>query len=202
MEDETRRALRVVDRALRDAFPTDFHKRCLYAAFGTRDVLRARGVPAVIVGGDFRCFMMSRDRKRATLEGFGGSAERNQPSHFWLECDGRRLDLGPHYLPRESQYPVVSVPVVRWSMQSELPSFLRYTPNVFYDRDAVLNSTAEVIERMAQFVERCYTLDRSMKPIPAKWDWELTDMTSLKSAASRGDRWAQGAIRYLSIIQG
>lgn len=200
IEDETRRALRVVDKALRDFFPHDFHKRCMYAAFGIRDVLRDRGIVAEIVGGDFRCFMLSRDRKLPTIEGFGGSKQGGQPSHFWLECDGRLLDLGPHYLPKESPHPVVATPVVRWRLRAELPLFVRYEPKIRYDRDAVLDSTPEVNQRMAVFVDRCRGLARSTKPLPSRWDWELTDMASVESAASRGDRWAQGAIRYLSFV--
>lgn len=200
MEDETRRALRVVDKALRDFFPNDYFKRCMYAAFGIRDVLRARGIAAEIVGGDFKCFMLSRDRQGHAMDGFGGSKQGGLPSHFWLECEGFLLDLGPHYLPKKSKHPFVAAPAVRWRLRASLPNFIQYQPTQRYGRKTVLASTNEVNARMAVFVELCCKLDRSTKPLPSRWDWELTDMASVESAASRGDRWAQGAIRYLSYV--
>ena len=61
------RILGVVDAALRVTFPDDYDARCMYAAFGVRDLVRAAGQPAEILSGDFLCFSVSKDGREALM---------------------------------------------------------------------------------------------------------------------------------------
>lgn len=119
------RILAVVDAALRATFPDDFDARCMYAAFGVRDMLREAGQPAEILAGDFLCFSVSKDGQEALMEGFGAHAT-TPPSHFWVEAAGRRLDLGPSYLPRRSRLDAAAIPPLNWGLSEPLPVYLRY----------------------------------------------------------------------------
>jgi hypothetical protein len=54
----------LVADAVRQEFPTDYYKRCMYAALGIAALIRDRGVDARTAGGDFLAFVMSRDGRR------------------------------------------------------------------------------------------------------------------------------------------
>lgn len=73
------RIFAVVDRCLRKTFPTDYHKRCAYAALGVRALLDELGLAAAVVGGDSAAFIVARDNSRAGLAGFAFNAD--QSSH-------------------------------------------------------------------------------------------------------------------------
>lgn len=196
-QDDITRCLAVVDQVLRTTFPDNFDQRCMYAAFGIRDLLRLRGISAEIVGGDVLCFVLSQDARQSTLQGFG-NASSELPSHFWLESDGVLLDLGPHYLPRGSSYPALAMPVVRWPLKAELPLFLRYRRRIRYHADVQLQQPDPAItRRMNTFLARCFEHDRSGQPVKTDWTWELTGMPAVRQAAQRGDRWARGAFLFL-----
>src|ERR1700686_4584001 len=86
-QDSITRSLIIVDQTLREVFPDDFDQRCMYAAFGLRLLLKQVGLKPQIIGGDFLCFVLSTDSRKATLQGFG-SHTSPKPSHYWVEADG------------------------------------------------------------------------------------------------------------------
>jgi hypothetical protein len=103
------------------------------------------------------------------------------------------LDLGVHYLPRESSHPIVAMPIVRWALHEPLPHYLRYRK---VERATEMRPDSHIAERLADFVSRCDRHDQSLPshvPLPA---WTLTGPASLRAAARRGDVWARGATHF------
>jgi hypothetical protein len=193
-QDPITRNLAIVDQTLREVFPDDFDKRCMYTVFGLRYLLTEAGLSPQIVGGDFLCLMLSTDNRKTTLQGFGGGTVG--PSHFWIEANGILIDLGACYLPRGSSYAAVPTPVIRWPLSIPLPHFLRYQAHIRYHYDVALHSDVTITQRMDEFLERCrirsQTETRQLK-LPS---WELTGHASLKSAAQKGSIWARTAIVF------
>jgi len=189
---ELERVLAAVDAALRQTFPHDFDTRCMYAAFGVRDLLRAAGERAQIIAGDFLCFSVSRDGRSALMEGFG-KMDANPPAHFWVEAAGRRLDLGPHYLPRRSRMEVAAIPPVCWSLGSPLPHYARYRERQRFDFDVELSPADPLVERLREFRSIC-----AQQPAASPhWRWMLRSQGSVTAAARDGDTWAKNALLFL-----
>jgi hypothetical protein len=195
-QDPIARSLAIVDKALRAAFPDDFDKRCMYAAFGLRSLLQEAGLSPEIVGGEFLCLALSPDGKRATLQGFG-KPNSQEPSHYWVELGKTLIDVGPHYLPRNSSHPSVPIPFVRWSLAAPLPRFLRYRAVIRYDPHVTLVSDAEILNRMDDFLARCQQENQAATGEVKLPTWQLKDMASLQYAAQRGDPWARGTSMFL-----
>lgn len=195
------RVLCVVDRSLRKEFPDDFHKRCLYAAFGVHALLRDRGYSPNIVGGDFSAFVVSRDGMQASMQGYSSRGASSEPSHYWTELDGSIIDLGPSYLPYESRYPALSMPVACWEMSHRLPKALQYHPEVWHGVEAELDPASPAAIRKEKFVEQCRQRDKSPMVNPKLNSWLLRSMVSIEDSAKRGDRWAAGAIRFEQMAQ-
>lgn len=191
---EVERILSVVDAALREYFPNDYDARCMYAAFGIRDLLRAAGESAQIVYGDLLCFSVSSDGREAQLEGFGTS-DTSRPSHFWVEAAGRRLDLGPYYLPRQSRLEAVQTPPVCWTISAPTPFYLRYRTHQRNHPDVELPPDDQLTERLSAFRATCARLSNT-NPVPG-WRWLLRSPGSVTAAARTGDRWAIGALKFL-----
>jgi hypothetical protein len=186
--------LTTVANALRVEFPDDFHKRCMYAAWGVRSLLTDTGVRAEIIGGDFVAFVVSRDGTRAGMQGFAHS--KDQCSHFWVEASGRLIDLGPYFLPNESSYEVVQMPAVAWELSQQLPRYLRYRIQKRFGQDAPLNKDPTINARGAAFVERCHGIAHSSN-VPSKFPtWIVTGPASVEIAANRKVPWAIGATRF------
>lgn len=158
-------------------------------------LLKEVGVSAKIVFGDMLCFTLSSDAKRPSMEGYGNN-ESAEPAHFWVEADGHLLDLGPHYLPREARRHIAPMPLVRWSLDKPLPHYLRYRER---GRELVdIRPEPSIVDRVADFLERCHTYRRS-HPNPVTLPrWELIDSSSLQAAARSGDVWARGAWLFAS----
>lgn len=194
-EDVTTRALALTDVSLRAFFPNDFHKRCMYAAFGLSSLLQDSGVSAQVIGGDFLCALVSSDGTQMSLQGFGSSGQ-GEPSHFWVETQGFTLDLGPTYLPYESRYPAPSPPIIRWPVSSSLPAFLAYRERVRLAEDVVISSP-EIRQRNAEFVACCRQMNRSEAGRMLPNAWQLKDYQSLRYAASKKDPWALAASEFL-----
>lgn len=190
------RILGVVDAALRVTFPDDYDARCMYAAFGVRDLVRAAGQPAEILAGDFLCFSVSKDGREALMEGFGKPAA-NPPSHFWVEAAGRRLDLGPSYLPRRSRFDAAPIPPLNWGLSAPLPLYLRYRERQRCHPDVELAPDDPLAERLSQFRSTCASLAASTPTPP--WSWLLYGPGAVARAARTGDRWAQGALHFLKV---
>ncbi|MEA2893500.1 MAG: hypothetical protein QOI05_4293 [Bradyrhizobium sp.] len=188
------RTLAIVDRSLRSEFPDDYHKRCMYAAFGTSALLQDAGHQASIVGGDFVALVVATSGQRAGLQGFGFG--ENEPSHYWVTLGDKIIDLGPYYLPRDSRYPAQPLPMVAWSPAEALPRYLRYRAEIAYDPAARLNSTPEIESRMAAFLTRCRNRFAEQRGQPKIPHWILTGDSSLVTAASSGDAWARNALRF------
>lgn len=188
------RALATVDAALRQFFPEDFDARCMYAAFGVRDLLRAAGQPAEIVYGDFLCFMTSQDGRDALFTGFG-TADGDRPSHFWVEAAGYRLDLGPYYLVRQARFRAAPIPPLCWKLAAPLPIYLRYRVLQRCDPDVELPPGDPLVERVAGFRAKC--LEVSADAPAAPWPWALTNPGAVTQAARAGDVWASGALHVL-----
>ncbi|MFJ0454189.1 hypothetical protein [Bordetella bronchiseptica] len=197
-QDPITRSLALVDKVLRETFPDDFDKRCMYAAFGLRRLLHETGLTPVIVGGQFMCLVISPDGKRATVQGFGSpNAPTQEPSHYWVEVGQTLVDLGPHYLPRRSSHPAAPIPFIRWPLQIGLPPFLRYQATVRYDPDVMLASDEAITARMNDFLTRCQQESQEAIGDAKIPGWQFRDMPSLQYAAQRGDVWARGAMFFI-----
>lgn len=196
--DPVTRSLAIVDKALRAAFPDDFDRRCMYAAFGLRQLLQEAGQTVQIVGGQFLCLVVSPDGSRATFQGFGTpSAQAPEPSHYWVEVGQTLVDLGPHYLPRRSSHRAAPMPLLRWSLQTNLPSFLRYKEAVRYDQNVELIADNAISKRMDDFLLRCQQESRSATGDVKLPSWQFRDLGSLQYAVQRGDAWARGAMSFI-----
>lgn len=192
------RTLSVVDKALRKEFPGDYDKRCLYAAFATCALLQDAGFDAALAGGDFVAFVVASSGERAGLQGFGyGSTE---PSHYWVEVEDTIVDLGPHYLPRGSSFPVSPMPLIAWRLADELPLYLRYRAHMRYDPAVQLQSDPAIMARKDRFVSECRAKYRAQMGQPKLPRWLLTGPDAVLAAALAGDSWAQNALRFASGI--
>ena len=193
---EHERILAVVDAALRATFPDDFDARCMYAAFGVRDLLRAAGQPAEILAGDFLCFSVSKDGKEALMEGFGAQAAA-PPSHYWVEAAGRRLDLGPSYLPHRSRLDAAAIPPLNWGLSEPLPVYLRYRERQRWHPDVELPPGDPLAERLDRF--RSGLAQAAGAPPAPDWPWVLHGSGAVTRAARGGDPWAMGALRFVKV---
>lgn len=188
------RLLTTVVRSIRKEFPTDFYKRCSYAAFATRALLLDAGVESEIVGGDFMAFIVSKNGARAGMQGFGFGKE--QCSHFWTIADGHLIDVGPHLLPHDSSYPIAAMPLVAWNMSSTLPAYLRYRPLERFPADAVMSKTPEQNERCDRFIAACRKRAASQIVGASSLSWLLTDEAATSAAARGRDAWATNAMQF------
>lgn len=194
-DDHVHRSFAIVDQTLRATFPDSYWKRCTYAAFGMRMLLRETGIDARIVFGDMMCFTLSTDAKRPSMEGYG-SGHGAAPAHYWVEAAGHLIDLGPHYLPREARRQIAPMPLVRWSLDTPLPLYLRYRER---GRELFeIQPDPSIAARVADFLDRCRTCSRSNPNAVTLPRWELIHAASLQSAARRGDVWARGAWLFAS----
>jgi len=188
-------ALAIADASLREFFPTDFYKRCMYASFGIAALLRDQGIPAHVVGGDFICAVVSTDGEQMSLQGFG-TRHDGPPSHFWVLSGDHLLDLGPMYLTHESSFPAAPLPILRWPVAISMPDFIRYRERERYVEGAE-NLDPVMREKIAAFLLHCRQIrdDASRDfPLPA---WQLKDSQSLRFAAQKGDMWASAAMEFL-----
>lgn len=186
----------VVDRTLRNEFPEDFHKRCMYAAFGVRELLRNLDCSPVVVGGDFMAFVLSKDKRQASIQGYSSLGRSSEHSHYWVEVDGAVIDLGTYYLPIDSRFPAVAMPVTHWNLAIPFPKALQYHPEVRYDVNVELKSTVEITTKMERFLGLCRKRMEGSLVKPQLDTWLLSNPSSIKEAAKRGDLWASGAIRF------
>lgn len=188
------RILTVVERTLRKTFPYDCQKRCAYSAFGIRSLLQDAGVEATLIGGDFAAFVMSLKGEKAGVQGFGFGED--QCSHFWVEADGRLIDIAPHFLPRESSYPVVPMPAIAWDLSEPLPAYLRYRVIERFPASAMMSSDATINARCDAFVSACQErLQGQVGPINFP-TWVVTGPASVAKMVNRRDLWALGARRF------
>lgn len=194
---QTLKLLGAVIRSLRKEFPEDFYKRCYYAAFAMRALLLDGGFDAEIVGGDFVAFIVSRDGERAGMKGFGFGAE--QCSHFWVETNGRLLDVGPYLLPEDASYPVAGMPLVAWDLATPFPAYLRYRRVRRFPADAVMSAVPEHNARCDRFIAACRSRAANHIAGSKPLTWLLTDSSATVAAARRRDSWAIGAMRFSRI---
>lgn len=191
------KVLTVVARELRRTFPEDFDKRCLYAMAGIRALLKDQGCEVIAYGGDFAAFVVAANNQVAGMQGFGGGID--QCSHFWVEAEGRRLDLGPHFLPKSSTYPAAPMPAVAWDVSEPLPVYLRYMAQLRFGDDAEISQDAAINQRVDDFVAACRA---RMKAHAGPMDFPtflLTGHQAVKAAAAHRDLWALGACRFMQM---
>ncbi|WP_150636667.1 hypothetical protein [Pseudomonas fluorescens] len=190
------RILCVVDRCLRSQFPDDYHKRCMYASFGIHRLLQAMGHNPVVVGGKFLAFVVSRHERKGSMQGY--ASDTGEHSHYWVELNGVIIDLGTYYLPVESSFPACEVPAVFWDTSYALPRGLRYDPQARYESTEVTHLAPHIIEKMEPFLAACHA--RMAKPLvkPKIGKWLITTPSSIDRAASKGDLWARGMVRFES----
>ena len=193
--DPISKAFAITDHSLREFFPADFYKRCMYATFGMAALLRDEGACAQVIGGDFLCAVVSDDGMRLSLQGFGTTGA-GEPSHFWVHAQGTILDLGPMYLPYESPYSAPPPPLLRWPLAVPLPSFIAYRERVRY-ADNVEIANSEFRQRSADFVQLCRATSRLKSDEMRPQAWQLRDYQSLRYAAQKGDPWARAATEFL-----
>ena len=197
IEKAVERSLAIVDRALRQSFPDDYHKRCMYAAFGLQAMLKDLGFEPDILGGDMLAFMVSRSERQGGMQGFAGSVDGH--AHYWLEVEGRLVDVGPHYLPRDADYPAATVPFVSWSIQEPLPPFLRYRIGGNFGSKTVLLSDEIINERMDKFVAICRRKLKGQVGQPKPPYWVLSGTASLLHHGAEGDPWVRNAMRFATM---
>ncbi|NMX32262.1 MULTISPECIES: hypothetical protein [Pseudomonas] len=187
----------VVDRCLRAQFPDDFYKRCLYASFGVHSLLRAMGHGPAVVGGNFLAFVVSRDQRQGSMQGYG--SESGEHSHYWVELDGLILDLGTYYLPVGSRFSASEMPAMVWDKGYRMPKGLRYAPQAMYDSPQVVHLEPHIAEKMEPFLSACHA--RMAQPLvkPKLGKWLVTSPSSIKKAAIKGDVWARAVMRYESL---
>ncbi len=193
--DPVGQALAIADTSLREFFPTDFYKRCMYASFGIAALLHDEGISAHLVGGDFICTVVSRDGAQMTLQGFGTTHD-GPPSHYWVLAGGQLLDLGPMYLPYESSFPAAPLPILRWPIAVDLPDFVLYRERERYAEGAEIYDPV-MREKNSAFLSHCRsTRDNASRSLllPA---WQLEDSQSLRYAAQKGDLWAKASMEFL-----
>lgn len=200
MQDPISHCLAVVDKALREIFPSDFDQRCLYAVSGLQLLLKEAGFTPEIVGGDFLCFVLSVDNRQGTLQGFG-NPDATQVSHYWIEANGSLIDLGPSYLPKGSRFPALPIPVARWPLDTALPAYLRYREHIRFAPDVVLQSDLEIQIRMENFLNRCREINLASSNQRIRNGWELKGPLSLLAAARNGDRWARGTTIFTQRVK-
>jgi hypothetical protein len=193
--DQITRYFSIVDYALRHAFPDSYWKRCMYAALGMRELLRADGIDAKMVYGDVACFTISPDAKNAGWQGFVNNGV-GPAAHFWIETVGYLLDLGPHYLPADSRRPIAPLPLIRWPLNEARPRYLRYRERGHGEAD--MRQDPELAQRVADFVDHCMTV-RQSGDVPAmpSYTWQLLGTPSLMTAARKGDAWAGAALQFV-----
>lgn len=192
------RFLAIVERCLRKTFPEDYHKRCAYAAFGVRALLRKAGAGPVIVGGDFAAFIVARDNRRAGLAGFAFG--QDQCSHFWVECQDRLIDVGPSFLPCEASYPVARMPAFMWPLTEPLPVYARYRPQVRFSDADQLSADPVVADRAERFVRLCLETAAAHRGHLAFPGGVVTGEESVRAVARRGDLWASAALRFARMV--
>lgn len=191
------RVLCVVDRCLRGQFPDDYYKRCLYASFGVHGLLRAMGHSPVIVGGNFLAFVVSRDQRQASMQGY--ASESGEHSHYWVELDGSIIDLGTYYLPVGSSFAASEIPALFWDRGYHMPKGLKYAPEARYASPEVGHLDPHIIEKMVPFLAACHSRMGQLLVKPKIGKWLVTSPSSIQQAASKGDLWARAVIRYESM---
>lgn len=191
------RVLCVVDRCLKGQFPDDYYKRCLYASFGVHGLLQAMGRSPAVVGGNFLAFVVSRDQRQATMQGY--ASDSGEHSHYWIELDGAIIDLGTYYLPIGSSFPASEMPALFWDKRYHMPKGLRYAPEARYASPEVAHLEPHIIEKMVPFLAACHTCMAQPLVKPKISKWLVTSPSSIKKAAIKGDLWARAVMRYESI---
>lgn len=188
------RSFSIVDRALRQAFPEDYYRRCMYAAFGIQALLKELGFDASILGGDMLAFAVARSGREASLQGFGNSSDGY--AHYWVTAEGRLIDLGPHYLPLDSRYPTEPMPLVAWPLEEGLPVFLRYRVGEDFGPKTALAADSVIEQRMEDFLHLCRRKLAGQIGQPTLPHWVLQGASSLLFHSNRGDPWALAATRF------
>lgn len=187
----------VVDRCLKSQFPDDYYKRCLYASFGIHSLLQAMGYSPAVVGGNFLAFVVSRDQRQASMQGYG--SESGEHSHYWVELDGSIIDLGTHYLPVESSFLASEMPALFWDSAYRMPKGLRYAPEARYAAPGIAHLEPHIIEKMEPFLIACHARIRQPLVKPKLGKWLVRSPSSIKNAAIKGDPWARAVMRYESM---
>ncbi|HBN8198465.1 hypothetical protein ACM79J_26395 [Pseudomonas aeruginosa] len=193
------RILCVVDRCLRNQFPEDYYKRCMYASFGVHRLLQAQGYSPVLVGGNFGALVLSRDQRTASIQGYSSSS--GEHSHYWVELDNSIIDLGSYYLPIESSFQACDVPAVFWNASYPLPKGLIYNPTDRYPSSDITHLAPHIVDKMKPFLAACFA--RIAKPLtkPKIGKWLVTTPSSIQKAAKKGDPWALSLMRYESMSE-
>jgi len=192
--DAISRSLALTDRALREFFPDNYWKRCMYAAFGLQLLLEHEGIGCDIVAGDMLCVVRKRRGGAPYMDGYK-SPIPGRPAHFWVETTDAILDMGPYYLPKEAREPIADLPFVRWLKRAGLPNFLRYRELVRCPRGTPIQLDDPVVmDQLGRFLPYCRSLPHQAPPQCVTW--ELSDIDSARAMSQRGDLWANTALRF------
>lgn len=186
--------LAVLESCLCELFPSDFYRRCAFAAFGMVALLNDAGISASIIGGQFAAFVMAPDGSRMAVQGFDRGQEPFP--HIWVEAEGHSIDLGPYLLPFGSDYPVAPMPALAWNMAAPLPAALRYKVHARLQSDARVSANPAVRTQCDRFVARCREVHADVSRTPRLPNWVATGPASMAAAVGREDSWACGAKRF------
>ena len=151
-----------------------------------------------LVGGDFAAFIVATVGNKAGLQGFGLGT--NQCSHFWVEAEGRLIDVAPYFLPADASYPIVPMPAVAWDMAYVRPQALRYRAVQRFPESTNFSADPAIQKRGNDFIQLCRERI-SQRPVARFPTWIVTGPASLEIAAKKGNQWALGAKRFETIAQ-
>lgn len=193
------RMMAIVEAMLREMFPDDFFRRCAFAAFGLRALIEDGGVEARLVGGQFGAFVMTPDRRRLAVQGFGSGPEPFP--HLWVETPAYLIDLGPHLLAFGSEYRIVGMPAVIWDLAAPMPAALRYKASGTLPPGARISADRSVSDLCDVFVDRCRDRELACPKGERLRTWIATNYGSLEAAVRLRDRWALGAKRFERTAQ-
>lgn len=186
----------VVDLELREQFPEDYWRRCMYVAAATKFLLEALDEKPIIVSGDFICFVVSPESTSARFQGYAG--DDTSTAHLWVECRDTILDLMPYYLPEDqnNSSPTCTTAPIAWRPSKKLPSGMTYIAKAKYATDVEFGGMDGLQEKINAFSEACKLRMKNTRKVKPKFKWMLRDAKSLDEMAQRGDPWAMCLAKY------
>ena len=190
------RVFHTVDQELRQSFPDDYWKRCMYAASATKTLLEKLGKNSIVVSGDFIGFVVSPDSKTASFRGFA-SAE-NSAAHLWVECENTLLDIMPFYLPddNENQNSMCKLAPIAWNQKERLPPAISYIVKTRYAVDFKFRGMPGYQEKITAFSDACVERMAQTRRVKPHFNWVLSDSKILSVMANIRDPWAMSLVKY------
>lgn len=183
-----------LDRSLRHIYPENYHVRCFQAAVALDTYLSEMGFDSKVVAGDFEVAVRNSMTGACEFHGFQSKTEAH--SHFWVEAEGRLLDIMPLYIPRSCRSVSMIPPMVALKLSQPLPQCFRYTvkdpaPRVrsmLFPED-IATITVLVSDMRRRLAKK--GVSRSTKPV-------LMTSSCISKLARKHDPWAVWVMKTFS----